>query len=150
MKFITRQLYDAQQGDPDLPEVVQAAKDWDATCGRYRRHLASLRPLLPRSMQEFCDTSLHDGIIESVSQESDELRLHIAGCGCWGPGGALQLIFRGVKSAQGVDQITGDCWLYEEVHPSDLAAFEYHVLLERSEFVVAADGVQLIAEDGDP
>jgi len=150
MKFFTRQLYDAQQGDPDLPEVVQADKEWHAVSERYQCHIASLRPQLPNSMQQLCDTSLHDGVIESVSREGNEIHLHIAGCGCWGPGGPLELIFRGVKSAQGIEDITGAWWLYEEVHPSDVAAFEYHVLLDRSEFVVAADAVQLVTKDGDP
>jgi len=147
MKFFTRQLYDAQQGDPDLPEVIQADEQWHIASDEYQKHLYLVRPQLPKGMQKFCEKSLHDGVIRSVELESDEIRLHIDGCGCWGPGGPLELIFRGVKSAQDIGDLIDDWWLYEEVHLSKDAGFEYHVLLQNTEFVVIADDVELIEND---
>ena len=143
MKFFTRKLYDSLQGYHDMPVEY----DWDAVCERYLTHINALRFHLPKSMQEFCDISLHDGIVEAVSQAGDEIHLSIDGSDCLEFECPLQLIFREVKLVQGIEDITGDWWLYEEVHPSGVASFEYHVLLERSEFVVAADDVELIRKD---
>lgn len=147
MKFFTRQLYNAQQGDPDLPQVIEAEKEWDIVSDEYQKHLNSVRPKLPKSMKELCDTSLHDGIIRSVEQDGDEISLQIEGCGCWGPGGQLELIFHGVRSTQGIEDIVDDYWLYEEVHLSKDAGFEYHVLLHKSEFIIVADSIKLFEKD---
>lgn len=144
MKYFTRVLYNAQQGHPELPEVIQANKDWHVACEKYRKHLQSIRSQLPNSMQDFCETSLHDGVIRSVSTKANNVHLQIDGCGCWGPGGPLELVFYGVKNVQGADDVLDDCWLYEEVHLSDRGGFEYHVLLGNSEFIVVADDVRLI------
>jgi hypothetical protein len=147
MKFFTRTLFNDLQGDPDLPEVIEAENEWYRASDKYQEHLHSVLPRLPKSMQEFAGTSLHDGVIRSVTQTSNELRLHIDGCGCWGPGGSLELVFQGVKSAQGIEDMIDDWWLYEEVHPSKLAGFEYHILLHRSECVIVADKVKLIRKN---
>ena len=147
MKFFTRQLYDAQQGDPDLPEVIQAETQWDTVSAAYEKHLQSVRPHLPDSMRQFSKISLHDGLIRSTSIEGDEIRFQIDGCGCWGPGGSLELVFRDVKSVIGLEDCINDTWLYEEVHLSDDAGFEYHVLLQHSELVVAAGNVELIEKN---
>ncbi len=93
MKFFTRQLYAAQQGDPDLPEVIEADRQWRMASQAYRHHLQSIYLQLPKRMQEFSAVSLHDGIIQTVIWSGDEIQLQIAGCGCWGPAGPLELIF---------------------------------------------------------
>ena len=147
MKYFTRTLYNAIQDDPDLPSVIEAETKWDNTVDAYDKHLCNLKPLLPKSMQQLCETSFHDGIIESYTQVSDEVQIKIDGCGCWGPGGALELVFSGVKSIKGIEDTIDDWWLYEEVHPSDEAGFEYHVLLTKSELIIAADEIKLIQED---
>jgi hypothetical protein len=149
MKFFTRTLFNALQDDPDLPEVIEAENAWYRACHKYQEHLHSVLPRLPKSMQEFAGTSLHDGVIRSVIQNGNELRLHIDGWSCWEPpGGSLELVFQGVKSAQGIDDVCiDDWWLYEEVHLSKLAGFEYHILLDRSECVIVADKVKLTRKD---
>lgn len=148
MKFFTRQLYEAQQGDPDLPEVIEGDRQWRMASRKYQQHLQSIYPHLPERMQEFSAVSLHDGIIQMVIWSGDQIRLQIAGCGCWGPGGPLELIFRGVKIAEGINDILQDWWLYEEVHLSQGAAFEYHVLFRDAELLVVADDVELIEQGG--
>ncbi len=144
MKFFTRQLYEAQQGDPDLRDVIEADRQWLMASQAYQQHLQSIYPYLPKRMQEFSAVSLHDGVVRAVTWIGDEIQLQIAGCGCWGPGGSLELIFRGVKIAEGINDILEDWWLYEEVHLSQDAAFEYHVLFQDTELLVVADDVELI------
>jgi hypothetical protein len=59
----------------------------------------------------------------------------------WGPKGWYRIEFKGVREVEGLTEMLGDEWLYEEVHRHPLAGFEYCVLLRRSEFRVVADDV---------
>ena len=142
MKFFTRELFNAQQGNPDLPEVIAAGKEWDTAREGYHKHLDSILPRLPSSMRDFCDTTLHDGVVRAVERNGDSFRIEIDACGCWGASGPVELVFRGVVSAAGIEEAIGDYWLYEEVHLSDNAGFEYHVLLEDTEMLIVASEIE--------
>jgi hypothetical protein len=145
MKFLTRAIYNAMQGDPDRPEVESADAKWEANGLAYQAHLESIKPQLTKSMQEFCDTSLHDGVIESYGQpRSDVVELQIdARENPWGPVGFYRLVFTGVQWHTILENLVNEWWLYQEVHLHDEAGFEYRVLLTEGEFCVVADNVEL-------
>lgn len=190
MQFFTRELYTAMQPDPDdvLSEdeyeqrCSQFEKQWDLVSDSYEKHLLATIPQLSPSMQEFADTSLHDGIVQSVKRKADStIELKIEGTGFWGPRMAehadeinsaieegdeiedsdtvgvllpsigpskVTLIFKDVVSVQGLDNIQGDWWLYEEVHASQSSGFDYRVLLEESELRIVANEIEFIDHSG--
>jgi len=95
-------------------------------------------------MQKFSEVTLHDGIVKSADLVNDELLLRIdASNNPWGPRGLYQLRFAGVDTAEGLDAIVGDDWLYEEVYAHPIG-FDYQVLLSRSEFRVVAATVEML------
>ena len=145
MRYFTRQLYDAMQTRDDV-SFDEAKSKWDANCVSYREQLQQIRSSLPKSLQEFCDTSLHDGVVTSASIKSDSIvSLEIdASNNPWGPTGKFRLIFDGVHSLSVADDIVNDCWLYEEVHQHANAAFEYCIMFEGSDFSVAADSFNIV------
>lgn len=151
MKFITRDLYNAIQCEPDTPEFDAAEARWESQCSAYRAHIESVRSRLPESMQVFCDTTLHDGVITAAARpRRDSVRLEIdAWNNPWGPTGRLELIFTGVKDVSPLDDLVGQWWLYEEVHLHPGAGFDYRVLLDEGEFRVVADNVEL-SQTSDP
>jgi hypothetical protein len=53
----------------------------------------------------------------------------------------ITLTFTGVEAVEGLGDIVGDWWLYDEVHMSDGSAFDYRVLMQDSEFRVVAKEV---------
>ena len=59
LRYFTRQLYDAMQTRDDV-SFDEAKSKWDANCVSYREQLQQIRSSLPKSLQEFCDTSLHE------------------------------------------------------------------------------------------
>lgn len=143
MKFITRELYDSMQGGSDLSDEERNRR-WHDAFEAYRVELEKNKALLPESMQAFADVTLHDAVVKDVSQPSaDTICLKIdATKNPWGPTGYFRLTFTGVKLLEGADEICGDEWLYEEVHPHDDAGFDYRVLLWQSQFRVLADEVE--------
>jgi len=146
MKFITRELYNAMQCPPDTPESDAADARWESQFSAYRAHLESIRARLPPSMQAFCDTSLHDGVIKAATQPTpDSVQLEIdASHNPWGPIGYFHLKFTGAKDVSPLDDTVGEWWLYQEVHLHANAGFDYRVLLTEGEFCVVADNVELI------
>lgn len=120
---------------------------WKMAVRKYQKHLKAIEKSLPKSMQEFCHISLHDGRIKSVRCQSDKIILKIDGkdC-CWGPQGQFTLTFRGVKQSTGLDSIYKDVWLYEEVCLSRNGKFEFSVLTWTSEFTIVADDVEFQKE----
>lgn len=145
MRYFTRQLYDAMQTD-DEAVFNQAKSTWDANCISYREHLDLIREALPKSLQNFCDTTLHDGVVTSASINSKTtVSLEIdAADNPWGPTRKFRIVFDGVHSLHVCDDIVDDCWLYEEVHTHAHAAFEYCIMFEGSDFSVAADRFQVV------
>lgn len=144
MKFFTRELYDKQHIIKNIFSR-KANREWDDACKGYEKYLNSIKNSLPESMKNFCETTLHDAYIKSVSKIQDKLILEIDGSNCpWDRKGQFQLVFSGVKSIEGENEIIDDYWLYEEVHLSSIGKFEYHILLGKSEFRVIADEVNFI------
>ncbi len=94
-------------------------------------------------MLTFSEVTLHDGVVESATQPCPDLvEIQVDATGNpWGPRGRFRIGFLGVKEVEGLPEIIGDIWLYEEVHLHPFAKFEYCILLERSEFRIAADEV---------
>jgi hypothetical protein len=146
MKFITRDLYNAMQCRPDTPESQAAFARWEAQCAVYRVQLESIRRQLPASMQAFCDTSLHDGVIMATTRpQPATVQLDIdASNNPWGPTGYFRLVFTGVKDVSPLNDLVDEWWLYEEVHLHTDARFDYRVQLTNGEFRVVADHVELI------
>ena len=145
MKYFTRQLFDAMQ-TRDEAAFNEAKSKWDANSVSYREQLQQIRSTLPRSMQEFCGTSLHDGVVTTASIKPDStVSLEIdASNNPWGPTGKFRLVFDGVHSLSVADDIVDDCWLYEEVHLHSNAAFEYCIMFEGTDFRVAADSFHVV------
>ena len=54
----------------------------------------------------------------------------------------VKLVFQDVELVEGIENIVGDWWLYEEVHLAHSAGFDYRVLLAESEFRVVAKEVE--------
>ena len=149
MRFYTRELVERGQEIHRRWFFKKGLREWEREWKEageeYGREFESIAGSLPEGMRKLCETSLHDGLIKAVSRTGDELVLDIDGSECvWGPKGQFKLVFRGVRSAEGAEDIVGDWWLYEEVHLCEMSRFEYHVLLRESELVVAADDVELI------
>jgi hypothetical protein len=144
MRFITRELYAALQAGSNIPEE-QAAREWDERCEALRVHLESVLPKLPENAPKLTDGSFHDGVIQSASRpDSWVVELVIdARAAAWGPRGVFQLKFYQVREVSGLHEMVGDIWLYSEldVHPE--GGFELSVLLHRSEFRIAAGGIEL-------
>nr|CAA9254943.1 hypothetical protein AVDCRST_MAG63-2221 [uncultured Armatimonadetes bacterium] len=151
MKFFTRELYQSLQPGSGVPYHT-ANRRWKAASAANQEHQAAIRPRLPESMRAFAETTLHDGRIEQADWPApEEVRLLIDGSDCpWGPAGRFELVFRGVKSVEGLGDLAGDWWLYEEVDLHPEAAFEFRVLLSESEFRVAADDVEFRVLPGQP
>jgi hypothetical protein len=174
VKFYTRERYAAMQGEPGVRRWL-AARRWDRAAREYARHLASITSRLPPSVLEFSALSLHDGQVKSVARaDKDTLILHFEGRGYWGPNqakvgdfaakatgapgtvgivlprlepSALDVTFSGVCLVEGLEEIVGGWWLYDELHAADDGAFDFQVLLDRSEFrIVARDVAAASAE----
>jgi hypothetical protein len=146
MKFITRDRYNALQCDPESPEFAVAETDWESQMESYRQHLATIRAQLPPSMQSFRETSLHDGVIKSITQpEPTTIEIEIdAGNNPWGPIGFFRLVFHGVRASRIPPNYENEWWLYDEIHLHAEAEFEYRVLLTEGELHIAADEIELV------
>lgn len=155
MKLFKRELYEAASVfdlDADNLDSAwrdEASKKWHAAFDIYEKQLNEIKPLLPKSMQKFEVTAFHDGTFKSYSQKNDQIILKICG-GYPGPlCGNYELIFTGVSYYQGLKKAVRDTWLYEEIHLSHQGKFEFHALLDESEFVIVADRIELL-EHTDP
>lgn len=145
MKFITRDLYQGMQGEPDASDADDFEARWKRACDGYREQLANIRPQLPPRMQAFADATLHDGVVRAVDRPSpSEVVLDVdATRNPWGPVGVFRIRFMGVRLVEGIDDLVGDDWLYEEVHLHPDGGFDYRVLFWRSDFRVVADDVEV-------
>jgi hypothetical protein len=142
MRYITRQLYQSMQGGSGLPPD-ELNRRWREACESYQAELNAIKPRLPLGMRSFAEVTLHDGVVRSALQVRPscvELRVD-ASNNPWGPRGWYRVEFKGVLEVEGLTDVIGDDWLYEEVHLHPSAAFEYCVLLWRSQFRAVADDV---------
>jgi hypothetical protein len=154
VQFLTRELYQLLQQQTVRREVAHEA--WVAAADARLAHHEAIKPRLPEGMRRFCDTTLHDGVIEAMRWAArDEVVLEIDGRSCpQAPRGRMTLRFRGVRSAEGLDEAVGAGWLYEEAHLHPEAGFDYRVLVgrgtEASELRVVADEVELQVTEPSP
>lgn len=170
MKFYTRDLYASIQTTSRIRGWL-AHRRWTRADRAYSQHLGALRPTLAPSVRDFSDLSLHDGEVTSANFVDTTLVLELEGHGYWGPSGAdlqeamraanallrepgtvgvalprrkptsLTVTFVGVSLVEGLEQLVGNCWLYDEFHAAPDGAFDYQALLDRSEFRVIARDV---------
>jgi hypothetical protein len=153
MKYFTRQLSDMSQPKYyRTEEEMQAAWPridalWKEARAEYQRMLATVLPSLPVGARTFFDkVQMHDAKVLSVTTEpNDTLTMVFDTTGSYLPGERFQVSFQGVKQAEGLAGLEGEWWVYEEVHSSDLAAFDLQVLCEKTEFRIVANDVSYSA-----
>jgi hypothetical protein len=140
MSFITRELYQAQQGSDD---PKGASKRWHEACESYRNYLKGIEAQLPPRVREFSDITWHDGVARAVLRPTpSKLVLEIdARNNPWGPIGVFRVQFLDVREVEGTDNLLGDEWLYEETHLHP-HGFEFSVLFWRSDLRVVAGDVE--------
>ena len=141
---------------PQRP-TEETCKAWDRLLKEYESHLKSIKSSLPENAWLLANLSFHDATVKSVEMPSKR-EVVITLYGGWVPqfresygmipkeyleGNTHRLSFTGVKKAWVPYSIVGDDWLYEEIHVSDIAAFDYQVLLWKDEIRIQADGVKI-------
>jgi hypothetical protein len=139
MVFFTRQLYLGIQ--PKSGWERRAEREWDRRRGIYVRYLEVIAPLLPPAVRRLCRASLHDAVVQEVTQDGDELILLLDATNALSRfrGRHVRLTFRGVRGRVPTDGLVGQWWLCEEAHLCSRARFNLQVLFETSEMEVEAD-----------
>lgn len=124
--------------------------DWDAAFRAYKAHLRSIRNSLPENARKLSALSFHDAEIKAVTHLSKKaVEIVIEGNSydflekSWSEYGLYTLSFSGVKKAWVPYSIVGDFWISEEMHLSEIAAFDYQVALAKDEIRIQADDVLL-------
>lgn len=153
MKFFTRQLYDTSQPkNYRTQEEVEAVWPriealWKEAQADYQRMFTTVVQSLPVGARTFFEkVHMHDAKFLSVTTEpNDTVTMVFDTIGSYLPGEQFQVSFHGVKLVDGLTGLEGEWWLYTEVHPSDTAAFDLHVLCEKIEFRVVANDVSFTA-----
>jgi hypothetical protein len=115
---------------------------WEAARRGYEAHLKAIAAGLPEGARELARTVLHDARVRRIERPSKSV-LVIVLSGGYALAGETVLTFTGVKQAWVPDAIVGDEFLFYEISTSDLAAFDYQVLLVRDEIRIQADDVQI-------
>jgi hypothetical protein len=138
LKYFTRSLYEQLQPGSGVPPEVALA-NWSTAVTAYRTVAATIKSQLPRAMQRLDESSLHDATIQRAETTPDGVVVIEADQNPW----YTTLTFRGVLIAEGINDIIGDRWLHEEAHLHAKAAFDFRVLLEKSQFRIIADDVTL-------
>src|SRR5690242_19447534 len=119
MRYITRELYESIQAMLGMPqkEAKETSRRWDEACQSYQSELSTIKSSLPPSMRSFADITLHDGVVTLVAQRPGCVVLRIdATSNPWGSTGWFRVEFKGVRQVEGLAEMIGDDWLYEEVH----------------------------------
>jgi hypothetical protein len=144
MKYFTRELYRSLQGKtPGSTEMRRVRKLWATARVNYHKHLQAIRPQLPDGARELSKHSFHDAVVKSFTRTRKNLVIVLDGRREL-LADNIRLVFKGVKSVKGLDNMVDDQWLYEEVHLSRRGKFEYCILLRRSQIAITADDVDLI------
>jgi len=145
MHFFKRKLmYPHRRTEETSKAIDKLFKD-------YAAHIKTIQDSLSEGARTLARLSFHDAGIKEVKHLSKrEVHILIEGSGydmfrhdalAYG---VYTLAFSGVKKAWVPHTIAGDTWLYEEMHLSDVAAFDYQVLLVKDEIRIQADDVRLI------
>lgn len=143
MIFFTRTLLDGIQDASGWSR--RAERTWHRNRTIYKTCFDAISPLLPRAVVRLCRETLHDAVIESVTQQSGTLTFILDARGALGGfrGRRVQLIFTGVRRRIPTRGLVGEWWLYEEAHLSSHAPFSLHVLLNTHEFELEADTLDI-------
>lgn len=135
----------------------ETRKAWDKLWKEYESHLKSLRRSLSKNAWLLANLSFHDATVKALEIPSKR-EVVITLYGGWVPefrehygmipkaylkGNTHKLSFTGVKKAWVPYTIVGDVWLYEEMHLSDIAAFDYQVMLWKDEIRIQAKDVRI-------
>ena len=154
MRFLTRELYQNMQAKSrdeliDSERRVVAEQAWSEARKRSDRAQKEILGLLPQGARSFIEKEcLHDAIVQSVDYEGATLTITLKyPAARIRPEIRYTLTFHGVREAEGIDEIKGQWWLEQEIALSSKAAFELHVLCDRSEFRVIADEIEFTRED---
>lgn len=117
---------------------------------KYEVYLRSILDSLPENARELAGTSFHNARIKSVnhlSKKAVEIVLDAEGFNFlekrYLKRGTYTLSFSGVKKAWVPYSIVGDYWSYAEMRLSDIATFDYEVILSNDEIRIQADDVLL-------
>jgi hypothetical protein len=136
-----------------FPERRGTKVEWDKLFADYRKHLNAIRAELSDEAWGLARLSFHDAKAKAVAvPDKRKVLIKIYGTVCdlleksRSKPQLITLSFSGVKKARVPDAIVGDFWLYEEMHLSEIAAFDYQVLLHKDEIRVQADRVELLFE----
>ena len=128
----------------------ETSKEIDKLFKGYIAHLKSIQDSLPEGPRAFSRLSFHDGTIKEVrhvSKREIQIVIETGGYDILSEKmldyGKYTLSFLGVKKAWVPYTIVGDTWLYEEMCLSDIAVFDYQVLLRKDEIRIQADDLQL-------
>ncbi len=116
----------------------------------YATHIKSIRDSLPEGARALSSLSFHDATVKevrNVSKREIEIVIESGGYDILSQKsleyGGYTLSFSGVKKAWVPHTIVGDTWLYEEMSLSDIAVFDYQVLLYKDEIRIQAGDVRL-------
>ena len=136
-----------------FPERRGTKVEWDRLFEAYRQHLNAIRAELSEDAWNLARLSFHDAKVKAVAAPAkNRVEIKLGGVAydllekTWSKPQLITLSFSGVKKAWVPDTIVGDVWLYEEMHLSEIAAFDYQVLLHKDEIRVRADRVELLFE----
>ena len=140
MEFFKRKVMYPQRRTAETSRAI------DRLFKEYAAHIKAIRDFLPEGARALSNLSFHDAKIEEVKHLSRrEVHILIEGGGYDTLDyGGYTLAFSGVRKAWVPYTVVGDTWLYDEMHLSDVAAFDYHVLLVKDEIRIRADDVRLI------
>jgi Protein of unknown function (DUF4085) len=144
MQFFKRKvMYPSRRTD-------ETSKGIDKLFTGYAAHIKTIRDSLPEGARALSSISFHDATIKEVrhvSKKEVEILIESGGYDILSKThleyGGYTLSFAGVKKAWVPYSIVGHTWLYEEMHLSDLAVFDYQVLLDKDEIKIQADDVRL-------
>jgi hypothetical protein len=144
MQFFKRKvMYPSRRTD-------ETSKGIDKLFKEYAAHIKTIRDSLPEGARALSSISFHDATIKEVrhvSKKEVEIVIESGGYDILSKNtleyGGYTLSFSGVNKAWVPYTIVGDTWLYEEMHLSDVAVFDYQVLLYKDEIRIQADDVRL-------
>ena len=129
--------------------TAETSKAIDRLFDDYVAHVKRIRKSLPEGARELSSLSFHDATIvevKHVSKKVVEIVIEGSAYDFLSKGhsdyGRQTITFSGVRKAWVPYTIAGDTWLYEEMNLSDIAAFDYQVLLVNDEIRIQADHVE--------
>jgi len=148
MKYFTRGLYQRMQPIEGMSEEEteeyesEGARLWMAAEQDYKSHLEAIQDDLPGAVSEFTRLAFHDSEIHSeILEEEGAVRLELDTFNA--RRGIFTLTFLDVVESEGIDNIDGDIWRYDEAYLSARATFEIRVLCDSSEFRITANQLQI-------